>query len=299
MPPTAAPSRPLTALVTGASSGIGRATVQNLAARGARLVLVARGREALEETAAEARALGAAEVLVCPADVIDADAVQRVVQTAVARLGRLDAVVHSAQTMAYGRIEDVPREAFEAVVDTSLHGTANIARSALPVFRTQGAGHLVVISSLLASVTAPLMGTYAAAKWGQLGLVRTLQQETRDVPGVHVSAVAPGGVNTPIYYQGATWAGSTGRPPPPVYSPERVARAVVARLDRPRRLVQSGFANPVVIAGFRLLPAVYDALVGPLFRVFALTRDGAPPSEGNVFASRPEGNAKDGRWRGL
>ena len=90
---------------------IGRATVQNLAARGARLVLVARGREALEETAAEARALGAAEVLVCPADVIDADAVQRVVETAVARLGRLDAVVHSAQTMAYGRIEDVPREA--------------------------------------------------------------------------------------------------------------------------------------------------------------------------------------------
>ena len=299
MPPLDALSRPLTALVTGASSGIGRATVHTLAARGARLVLVARGRGALEETAAEAREKGAVDVLVCPADVSDADAVQRAVETAVERLGRLDAVVHSAQTMAYGRIEDVPRAAFEAVVDTSLHGTANVARSALPVFRRQGAGHLVVVSSLLASVTAPLMGTYAAAKWGQLGLVRTLQQETRDAPGVHVSAVAPGGVNTPIYYQGATWAGSTGRPPPPVYSPERVARAVVARLDRPRRLVQSGFANPVVIAGFRLLPAVYDALVGPLFRVFALAGDGAPPTEGNVFAPRQERNAKDGRWHGL
>ena len=106
-------------------------------------------------------------------------------------------------------------------------------------------------------------------------------------------------MNTPIYYQGATWAGSTGRPPPPVYSAERVARAVVARLDRPRRLVQAGFANPVVIAGFRLLPAVYDALVGPLFRAFALSGDGAPPSEGNVFGSRPEGNGTAGRWRGL
>ena len=299
MPPTDAPPRPLTALVTGASSGIGRATVHTLAARGARLVLVARGREALEDTAAEARERGAADVLVCPADVTDADAVQRTVETAVARLGRLDAVVHSAQTMAYGRVEDVPREAFEAVVDTALHGTANVARAALPLFRRQGAGHLVVVSSLLASVSAPLMGAYVAAKWGQLGLVRTLQQEIRDAPGVHVSAVAPGGVNTPIYYQGATWAGSTGRPPPPVYSPERVARAVVARLDRPRRLVQSGFANPAVIAGFRLLPAVYDALVGPLFRVFALSGDGAQPSEGNVFASRPERNAKDGRWHGL
>ncbi len=299
MPPTDTPPRALTALVTGASSGIGRATVHTLAARGARLVLVARGREALEDTAAEARERGAADVLVCPADVTDADAVQRTVETAVARLGRLDAVVHSAQTMAYGRVEDVPREAFESVVDTAVHGTANVARAALPLFRRQGAGHLVVVSSLLASVSAPLMGAYVAAKWGQLGLVRTLQQEIRDAPGVHVSAVAPGGVNTPIYYQGATWAGSTGRPPPPVYSAERVARAVVARLDRPRRLVQAGFANPVVIAGFRLLPAVYDALVGPLFRVLALAGDGAPPTEGNVFASRPERNARDGRWRGV
>ncbi|MFW3169607.1 SDR family NAD(P)-dependent oxidoreductase [Geodermatophilus sp. CPCC 206100] len=299
MPPSATPSRPLTVLVTGASSGIGRATVHALAGRGAQLVLVARGRESLEEVAAEARERGAAEVVVCPADVTDADAVQRVVDTAVAQFGRLDAVAHSAQTMAYGRIEDVPREAFEAVVDTSLHGTANVARAALPVFRRQGRGHLVVVSSLLASVTAPLMGTYAAAKWGQLGLVRTLQQEVRDAPGVDVSAVAPGGVNTPIYYQAATWAGSTGRPPPPVYSADRVARSVVARLDRPRRLVQSGVANPVVIAGFRLLPAVYDALVGPLFRWFALAGDGASPSEGNVFGSRPSGNARDGRWRGL
>ncbi|SFL10624.1 SDR family NAD(P)-dependent oxidoreductase [Geodermatophilus ruber] len=293
------PSRPLVVLVTGASSGIGRATVHTVAGRGDRLVLVARGREALEETAAEARAAGAADVLVRPADVADAEALQGTVDTAVERFGRLDVVVHAAQTMAYGRIEDVPRRVFEAVVDTGLHGTANVARAVLPIFRRQGAGHLVVVSSLLASVTAPLMGTYAAAKWGQLGLVRTLQQEVRDVPGVHVSAVAPGGVNTPIYHQAGTWAGSTGRPPPPVYSAARVARAVVARLDRPRRLVQSGVANPLVIGAFRLLPAVYDALVGPLFRALALAGDGAPPSEGNVFASRSEGNRRDGRWRSL
>src|ERR671929_24357 len=73
---------------------------------------------------------------------------------------------------------------------------------------------------------------------------------------------------------------------------ERGARKVVGTLDRPRRLVQSGFANPVVIAGFRLLPAVYDALVGPLLRTFALGREQVPPTEGNVFTSRPEGNAE-------
>jgi short-subunit dehydrogenase len=175
-----------------------------------------------------------------------------------------------------------------------------VARSVLPVFRRQGAGHLVVVSSVLGEITAPLMGSYAAAKWGQLGLIRTLQQEVRDVPGVHVSAVAPGGVNTPIYSQGATYAGRSGRPPAPVYSADRVARQVLSLVERPRRLVYSGVLNPLIVAGFRLLPPVYDALVGPLVKVFALASDDArPPTEGNVFRSQPSGNATDGRWRSI
>lgn len=288
-----------TVLVTGGSSGVGRATAVKFGERGARVLLLARGRSALEEAAAEVRAAGAADVDVCPADVTDEAAVRSVVDAAVARFGRLDVVVHCAQVMAYGRIEDVPAEVFSTVVRTATDGTANVARAALPVFRRQGAGHLVVVSSLLGSVTAPLMGSYVTAKWGQLGLVRVLQQETRDVPGVHVSAVAPGGVSTPIYAQGATYMGSTGRPPVPVYSTERVARAVLAVLDRPRRLVQAGVLNPLVIAGFRLLPGVYDALVGPLLRALAIADDEAAPTEGNVFESRPEGNATHGPWRGI
>ncbi|WP_448638720.1 SDR family NAD(P)-dependent oxidoreductase [Geodermatophilus sp. URMC 63] len=291
---------PQTVLITGASSGIGRATAVLFAQRGAHLVLLARGRPALEEAAAEARAAGAADVVVCPADVLDEDALGTAVDGAVRRFGSLDVVVHSAQVIAYGRIEDVPKEVFERVVDTALHGTANLVRTVLPVFRRQEAGHLVVVSSLLASVTTPFMGSYNAAKWGQLGLIRTLQQETRDVPGISVSAVAPGGVNTPIYSQAGSYIGLKGRPPIPIYSPERVARSVVARLDRPRRLIQSGFANPVVILGFRLFPAVYDALVGPLLRVFALADDDrSEPTPGNVFESRPEGNATTGRWHGI
>jgi NAD(P)-dependent dehydrogenase (short-subunit alcohol dehydrogenase family) len=287
-------------LITGASSGIGRATAHLFAQRGASLVLLARGREALEETAAEVRTAGAADVVVCPADVLDEDALRRAVEGTVARTGRLDVVVHAAQVVAYGKLEEVPKEVFERVVDTALHGTGNLARTVLPVFRRQGAGHLVVVSSLLASVTTPFMGSYTTAKWGQLAMIRTLQQETRDVPGIHVSAVAPGGVNTPIYSQAGSYIGLKGRPPIPIYSPERVARSVVARLDRPRRLVQSGFANPVVILGFRLFPAVYDLLVGPLLRVFALADDDrTPPTEGNVFESRPAGNATKGRWHGI
>jgi NAD(P)-dependent dehydrogenase (short-subunit alcohol dehydrogenase family) len=299
VPTSSDDASPQTVLITGGSSGIGRATALELAGRGARLMLVARGREPLEEAAAEARAAGAAEVLVCPADVLDEDAVRAAVDTAVERFGRLDGVVHAAQVMAYGRIEDVPREVYERTVDTALHGTATVARVVLPLFRRQGAGHLAVVNSLLGNIATPLMGSYVAAKWGQLGLVRTLQQEIRDEPGISISVVEPGGVDTAIYFLAASWTGSTGRPPPPVYSPQRVARAVVSTLDRPRRVVQAGLFNPLITAGFRLLPGVYDFLVGPLLQRMAVANDEVPPTEGNVFASKPAGNATEGRWRSI
>jgi NAD(P)-dependent dehydrogenase (short-subunit alcohol dehydrogenase family) len=299
VPTPSDPGTPQTVLITGASSGIGRATAIELAGRRARLVLVARGQKALDEAAAEVRAAGAAAVIVCPADVNDEGAIRSTVESAVEEFGRLDVVVHAAQVMAYGRIEDLPREVYEAVVDTAVHGTANVARVVLPVFRRQGAGHLVVINSLLGSIAAPLLGSYVVGKWGQLGLIRVLQQETRDAPGISVSAVQPGSVNTPIYVQAASWVGSTGRPPPPVYSPQRVARTIVSTLDRPRRIVQAGLLNPVITAAFQLLPGVYDRLVGPLLQRLAVADDEVPPTEGNVFQSRPEGNATEGRWRSI
>lgn len=290
-------SGPITALVTGASSGIGRATAVQLGERGARVVLVARARGSLEAAAREVREAGAAAVTVCPADLLDDDAFRAVVEAAVAEFGRLDVVVHSAQVMAYGRVEDVPREVYERVVDTAVHGTATVARHVLPVFRRQHAGHLVIVNSLLGNVTAPLMGSYVAAKFGQLGLARVLQQETRDEPGISVSIVQPGGVNTPIYSQGASYVGSTGRPPPPVYSPQRVARRVLATLDQPRRVVQAGLFNPLITTAFRLVPGLYDVLVGPMLQKLAIANDEVQPTEGNVFRSEPEGNATEGRWR--
>jgi short-subunit dehydrogenase len=167
------------------------------------------------------------------------------------------------------------------------------------VFRKQSEGHLLVVNSLLGQVTAPLLGSYAVAKWGQLGLVRVLQQETRDVPGISISIIQPGGVDTPIYFQAASWLGSTGRPPPPVYSSQRLGRRIVALLDRPRRQVQAGVLNPLITAAFRLVPGVYDLLVGPLVRRLAIADDDVPPTTGNVLASQPERNATEGHWRSI
>jgi NAD(P)-dependent dehydrogenase (short-subunit alcohol dehydrogenase family) len=286
-------------LVTGASSGIGRATAIRFAGQGASLVLVARSGQTLAEAAGDCRRAGARAVEVHPADVLDPAALQAAVDRATGAFGRLDVVVHAATVMAYGRLEDLDPAVFERVVDTALHGTNNLVHAVLPVFRRQQRGSLVVVSSLLASITAPTMGAYATAKWGQLGMIRTLQQELRDLPGVHVSAVAPGGVNTPIYEQAATVLGHTGHPPPPVYNPERVARAIVARVAHPRRLKQSGITNPVIIAGFRLFPPVFDALVGPLLKAFGMARDSVPPTTGNVFAPVPGKEATRGKYGGI
>ncbi len=286
-------------LVTGASSGIGRASALRFARDGAQLVLVSRSAQALEAAAIDCRAEGATQVLVLPADVNDEAALARVVATTVERFGRLDVVVHAAAVMAYGTVEELPKELFEKVVDTSIYGTANLARVVLPAFRRQRRGSLIIVSSLLASITAPTMGAYVTAKWGQLGLIRTLQQETRDMPGIAISAVAPGGVDTPIYYQAGTVVGSTGRPPPPVYSPERVARSIAARVEHPRRLVQSGAFNPVILAGFRLFPPVFDALVGPLLKVFGIAKDSVPATDGNVFEPRAAAESTHGHWRSV
>ena len=297
--PSSAPGSGEVVLVTGASSGIGRATAVQFAQRGASLVLVARSEQTLTDAAADCRTAGAQAVDVAPADVLDREALQKAVDRATGTYGRLDVVVHAATVMAYGRLEDLDPDVFERVVDTALHGTNNVVQAVVPVFRRQERGSLIVVSSLLASITAPTMGAYVAAKWGQLGMVRTLQQELRELPDVHVSAVAPGGVSTPIYDQAATVLGNTGHPPPPVYTPERVARAIVDRVADPRRLKQSGFANPLIIAGFRLLPPVYDALVGPLLRVFGMSRDSVPATTGNVFAPVPEKEATRGRYWGI
>jgi NAD(P)-dependent dehydrogenase (short-subunit alcohol dehydrogenase family) len=296
---SSAPGSGEVVLVTGASSGIGRATAVLFAQRGAALVLVARSESSLEAAATECRAAGAVAVEVAPVDVLDRIGLQAAVDTATGTFGRLDVVVHAATVMAYGRLEDLDPDVFERVVDTALHGTNNLFQAVLPVFRRQERGSMIVVSSLLASITAPTMGAYVAAKWGQLGMVRTLQQELRELPSVHVSAVAPGGTTTPIYEQAATVLGNTGHPPPPVYTPERVARAIVARVADPRRLKQSGFANPLIIAGFRLFPPVFDALVGPLLKVFGMSRDSVPSTTGNVFAPVPEKEATRGSYWGI
>jgi short-subunit dehydrogenase len=283
-------------LITGASSGIGRACAHLLSERGGALVLAARSADTLEQVRQECVARGAGEVLVVPTDVADGTAVEALFRRSVAELGGLDGVVHAAAVLAYGRFTEVPAPVFDRILATNITGTANVARGALREFEQQRSGTLVVVGSVLGKIATPLMSPYCTSKWALQGLVRTLQIEARRIRGVHVSMVTPGGVNTPVYDQAGSYTGHPGHPPPPVASPERVARRVVAALDSPQRDAGVGFANPVMVLGFRALPGVYDTLVGPLMRVFGQGRRRVDPHPGNVLAPRPELEAVRGRW---
>jgi NAD(P)-dependent dehydrogenase (short-subunit alcohol dehydrogenase family) len=290
---------PRVVLVTGGSSGIGLATALELAGAGDHLVLLARGRGPLERAAEQCRAAGAASVTTVAADVRDAEAVTRAVEEVHADHGRLDVVVHSAGVAAYGRFEQVPAEVFDGVVGTLVLGSANVARAVLPRMRADDHGTIVLLGSVIGTIAVPEMSPYVVAKWGVRSLARELQLENRDRPGVHVTLVTPAGVDTPIYQQAANYGGRAGQPPPPVYSPQRVARAIVRALDDPPRRVDVGVGNPVMALGFALLPWLYDALVGPLFSVGAHGAQRVPATAGNVLAPVDERTGLLGQAPGL
>ncbi|HET7689473.1 MAG TPA: SDR family NAD(P)-dependent oxidoreductase [Nocardioidaceae bacterium] len=267
-----------TVLVTGASSGIGRAVALELASRGDQLVLLARRVDALEAVASACRARGAGSVSVRPCDVADRAALELAFDT----FTRLDAVVHAAAVAAYGRFTEIPGDVFDRVQEVNLLGTANVSRAAIGRFETQGAGHLVLFGSVLGKTAAPYLSPYVTSKWGVHGLARTLQGELR-VPSVSVSVVEPGGVDTTLYEKAASYLGVQGKPPPPVMTAEQVARATVNVLDHPRRERSVGKANPLLTWGFRLVPAAYDAVVAPVMSRIGLAERPVADHRGNLF----------------
>jgi NAD(P)-dependent dehydrogenase (short-subunit alcohol dehydrogenase family) len=282
-------------LVTGASSGIGRAAALQVAEAGDHVVLLARGESALAEVAAECLAGGAASAETVVADVGDDAAVAAAFAQTLETHDRIDTVLNCAGVVAYGRTEEVPADVFDAVLRTNLSGAVNVVRHAVPVLRRQEQGSLVLVGSVIGHIAVPGMSPYVLSKWGVRALARQVSLENRDLPHVHVSYLAPGGVDTPIYAQAANYTGLTGRPPPPVASPERVARVALGLVRHPRARVQVGFANDVMRLGFSALPWAFDLLVGPLVQVAAKDRtDPVAPTSGNVLAPNEAGNRVHG-----
>jgi NAD(P)-dependent dehydrogenase (short-subunit alcohol dehydrogenase family) len=217
-------------LITGGSSGIGLACAHALAARGARVALLARGDEALEEAATSLDA--AAQVI--SADVSDPGAMQRALTEAAEGLGGIDAVVANAAAAVYGPFADMSPDDYRRTIDNTLLGLLNTTHAALPHLEATG-GRLVVVGSISGRLPTPWLSVYTAAKHGVRGFVRTLQIELRATGSpVSVALVAPGPVDTPFWRRART---TDGRAMPRVfgaYRPEDVAREIVRAVHSPR-----------------------------------------------------------------
>jgi NAD(P)-dependent dehydrogenase (short-subunit alcohol dehydrogenase family) len=282
-------------VVTGASSGIGRATALRLARRGVSLALCARSAEPLAAVAAECEGLGAA-TLHRALDVGDEEAVEAFAAAVETRFGRIDVWVNNAASMAYGFFEDIPSEVFRGVVETNLMGQVHGSRAALRRFRAQGSGVLVNMSSIWGRIASPQVAPYVVSKNAVRAFSECLDSELAEEPDIHVVTVAPAAVDTPIFEHAGNYTGRQVRPIPPVLDPEEVARGIEACAEDPKREVNHGrFGRGLEILS-AVAPPLYRRLAHPAF--VRGTRGGvrATPAPGNVLAGAAP-HEVEGGWR--
>ncbi len=215
--------------ITGASSGIGAATAEVLAAEGASVVLGARRRDRLEELTSKLGTRAAAVEM----DVRNPDDSSRLVQTAIDRFGHIDTLIANAGIGAYGGIMDLSDDQLREMMDTNVAGTVWPIRAAVPHFLEAGNGDIVIVASVAGLRGAGDEAVYAATKFAQVGLAGALDRELRD-KGIRVSVIAPGGTATEF----AMGAGRTPDMPglADMLRPKDVASAVLAVLRQPRSI---------------------------------------------------------------
>ncbi|MGZ6392464.1 MAG: SDR family oxidoreductase [Ktedonobacterales bacterium] len=287
-------------VITGASSGVGRATALEFARKGARVVVSARRAMLLDEVARECERVGAPRALAVPADVTDEWAVVALAQRAIDTFGRIDVWVNNAAVVAFGPLEDVPLADHLRVLQTNLIGMIYGARAALPIFKLQGSGVLINVGSLESKLSEPYMSAYAAAKHGVAGLGMALRQEllVERAKNIHVCTVMPQTIDTPLFQHAANYSGRAVKAMPPVLSAERVARAYVRLAERPRREVFVGNAARQFWLQYILAPGLTERMFALLADRLQLSTDqAAPPSDGNLYQPMMEGAGISGGWK--
>lgn len=256
------PLKEQTIVITGASSGIGRATAREAARRGAKLVLASRNREALEELVDELKSQGAAAVAVV-ADVGLPEAHQKIVQTAMLSFGGFETWVNNAGVSIFGRLEDVAIEDQRQMFETNYWGVVYGSMAALGELRTRG-GALINIGSELSDRAIPLQGAYSASKHAVKGFTDALRMEleTEGVP-VSVTLIKPASIDTGFVQHAKNYLDVEPRLPPPLYSPLAVAEAILHAAEHPERDIYVGGVSRAVSAFGQAMPGLADRVLGP------------------------------------
>ncbi len=240
-------------IVTGASSGIGRATALALTRAGAHVALAARTEAALQEVAQDIRALGR-EALVVPTDVTQQEQVDHLVAETLAHWGRVDIFIANAGQYVRCRISKLTVADIERAMAVNFYGALYGLLAVLPHMLARKSGHLVLVSSLDGKKGLPIDAPYVSAKFALTGLGEAMRQELHGT-GVHVTTVLPGRIDTPLIEDLKVPRVS------PKYSPEIVARAIVKSIRRRKReVIVPGFYRLFVILG-ALSPRLSDWFV--------------------------------------
>jgi len=252
------------AVVTGASSGIGRAAAVLLAGAGMRVVLGARRADRIQEAAERIRGAGG-EARWLRADVTQAEDMARLVGEATAAYGRLDLLVANAGVGYFGRLESTPLAEARRLLDVNLLGTIHGIQAAVPVMRAQGSGHLLLVSSIVGKRASPGNGVYCATKFAQVALAESLRLELAEA-GIQVSVVCPVSTTTEFFETARARSPLRFDPTGPVYSAEQVAGVIlrVARRPRPEAMVYPPARLMVILNA--IAPRVVDTLVAAYWK---------------------------------
>lgn len=263
-------------VITGASSGFGKRAALELARRGASVVLAARSEELLATISAQCEALGGQSIAV-PTDVSDRAAIMNLATQTISRFGHFDVWINNAGVASIGRFDEVPLEDHEQVIQTDLVGTLIGSHIAIKHFRERGAGTLINVASVIGKIPAPYYASYAAAKFGIVGLCDALRQELSqdNVDSVRVCTVMPMAHSTEFFEHAGNYTGHKAEPIPPTYDPQVTVDALVKLVIEPEDEVITGWQGGVFNFLHKLMPGAVEKMMASRTRK---TQGGAPPA---------------------
>lgn len=283
-------------VITGASSGVGRAMAIAFANAGARLVLAARSGEALDEVVDECQDLGAQAIAV-ETDIQQMDDVLALRQTILEQFERLDIWINNAGVLALGAFEQIPAEINVAVIRTNLIGYMNSAQAVLPVFKEQGYGTIINNISVGAWFPTPYMAAYCASKFGLKGFFDALRGELRRYRNIHVCDLYPGFLDTPGMQHAANYTGKQLMPAPPLYDPRTVANKALQVAAMPAAKTTVGLFPILLKMGNELFPGISRIATGLLIETYLKKAGKAEVTNGNILEPVAYGTGIDGGWR--
>jgi NADP-dependent 3-hydroxy acid dehydrogenase YdfG len=276
--------RPEVVVITGASAGVGRATVRVFAEHGAHVALLARGEGRLKAAAREVEAAGG-RALAIPVDVSDAEQVFAAAERIEHELGPIDVWVNDAMTTVFGRILQIQPKEYRRVPDVTYHGMVHGTMAALRCMVPRNRGTIVQVGSALAYRAIPLQSAYCGAKHACRAFTDSLRSELiHDDIRVHLTMVHLPGMNTPQFEWCRSYMPRQAQPVPPIFQPEVAARAIHYAAHHRRRESYVGMPTVKTVWGEKVAPGFLDHYLASVAVDGQMTSkpDGAHPS--NLFA---------------